>query len=154
MSKSIKKRILQEKKQLLEYLEKVPIVQVACEKAGVGRSTYYRWRKDDERFTEEADMAIYKGKSFVNDMAESQLMTLIKEQNLTAIIFWLKHNHPSYATRVELTAKLKKNDETLTPEQEALVMRALSLASLLPTEKKSEDVTSSKNHDNDVSPVT
>lgn len=65
-------------------------------------------------------------------MAESQLMSAIRDKNLTAIIFWLKNHHQSYATKIEVTAKLKHEDEQLTPEQEALVMKALKLASVLP----------------------
>jgi hypothetical protein len=59
-------------------------------------------------------------------------MSAIRDKNLTAIIFWLRNHHPSYATRVEVTAKLKHDDEQLSPEQEALVMKALKLASVLP----------------------
>lgn len=129
---SIQKRMDANKELLIEQLKKTPIVQIACEKTGVGRATYYRWRKEDEEFTKAADEAINEGNELVNDMAESQLMAAIRDGNLGGIIFWLKHHHPRYATRVEVTAKLKHDDETLTPEQEALVMKALKLAALLP----------------------
>ena len=49
MDNTIEKRQSKNKEQLLEILKKTPIVQIACEKAGVGRATYYRWRKDDPR---------------------------------------------------------------------------------------------------------
>jgi len=65
-------------------------------------------------------------------MAKSQLMAAIRDGNLGGIIFWLKHHHPLYATRVEVTARLKHDDENLTPEQEALVTKALKLAALIP----------------------
>jgi len=42
MDKTIEKRQSKNKEQLLEILKKTPIVQIACEKAGVGRATYYR----------------------------------------------------------------------------------------------------------------
>jgi ACT domain-containing protein len=130
---TVQKRIDSNKELLIEQLKKTPIVQVACEKVGVGRATYYRWRKEDEEFAKLADEAISEGNFLVNDMAESQLMSAIRDKNLTAIIFWLKHHHASYATRVEVTARLKQDDEQLTPDQEALVMRALKLASVLPS---------------------
>ena len=121
-----------EKQLLIEQLKKTPVVQVACEKIGIGRATFYRWKNDDEKFTAAVNEAISDGNGLVNDMAESQLMSAIKDKNLTAIIFWLRNHHPSYATRVEVTAKLKHDDEQLSPEQEALVMKALKLASVLP----------------------
>lgn len=129
---TIQKRIDKTQELLLEQLKKTPIVQVACEKVGIGRATYYRWRKENEVFSEQADISIAEGSLLVNDMAESQLMAAIRDKNLTAIIFWLKHHHPHYATKVEVTARLKTDNESLTPEQEALVTRALKLAALLP----------------------
>lgn len=129
---SIQKRMDANKEMLIVQLKKTPIVQIACEKTGVGRATYYRWRKEDEEFTKAADEAIAEGNELVNDMAESQLMAAIRDGNLGGIIFWLKHHHPRYATRVEVTARLKHDDENLTPEQEALVTKALKLAALIP----------------------
>lgn len=38
----------------LEAYEKVGIVGPACQKAGVGRSTYYYWRESDEEFAQKA----------------------------------------------------------------------------------------------------
>lgn len=136
---TIQKRIDKNQELLIEQLKKTPIVQVACEKVGVGRATYYRWRKDNEYFAEQADISITEGSLLVNDMAESQLMAAIREKNLTAIIFWLKHHHPNYATKVEVTARLKADNEVLTPEQEAIVTRALKLAALLPNTGEEEN---------------
>lgn len=130
--KAIQKRMDKNQELLLEQLKKTPVVQVACEKVSVGRATYYRWRKENEEFAKLADEAITEGNALVNDMAESQLMSAIRDKNLTAIIFWLKHHHPRYAEKIEITGHLK-HEEQLTPEQEALVMKALKLAALLPT---------------------
>lgn len=47
-----------EKKILVEQLEKTPVVQIACEKSGVGRSTYYRWIKEDSEFSKESAAAL------------------------------------------------------------------------------------------------
>ncbi len=124
---------------LVEQLKKTPIVQVACGKINIGRATYYRWRKDDQEFANSADGAITEGALLVNDIAESQLMSAIKEKNLTAIIFWLKHHHPNYATKVEVTARLKADNEVLTPEQEALVTKALKLATLIRDGKEGDN---------------
>jgi len=131
MDKTIKKRQATNKRQLLEIVKKTPIVQIACEKAGIGRATYYRWRKDDPKFAQDADMALEDGNKLINDMAESQLISAIRDKNMTSIIYWLNHHHPAYATKMEIVAKLKSNSEQLTPEQETIVFKALKLASVI-----------------------
>src|SRR3989344_7011466 len=103
MDNSIVKRHSKNKEQLLEILKKTPIVQIACEKANISRATYYRWRKNNPKFTQASDQALLDGNLLVNDMAESQMMSAIKDKNMTAIIFWLKHHHAAYATKVEVT---------------------------------------------------
>ena len=119
-----------DKKRLLLRLVKTPIVEAACNQANVPRSTYYRWRKDDEAFAEACDEAIEQSASVVNDLAESQLISAIKDQNMTAVMFWLKHHHRSYRTRVEIDAKIESVQQELTPEQAELVAHALKLAGL------------------------
>ena len=131
MSKTIVQRQRKEKKLLLEQFKKIPIIQVVCEKFGIGRATYYRWRKDDPKFAEDADTALEDGNKLINDMAESQLISAIRDKNMTSIIYWLNHHHPAYATKMEITAKLKNENEILTPEQETLVIKALKLASVI-----------------------
>lgn len=135
MSKSVEKRINKDKKLLLKKLRKTPVVQVACQKAGVGRSTYYRWRKEDKKFAKKADKALAEGTALINDMAESQLLSAIRDQNMTSIIFWLKHHHKAYTTRVEIAPAERKIEE-LSPKQEAAVKKALQLADLVPKEEK------------------
>jgi predicted DNA binding protein len=130
---------LQQKSLIIDQLKKTPIIQIACEKVGVARATYYRWKKQDTVFAKEADEAIVTGELLINDLAESQLLSAIKDKNLTAIIFWLKHHHARYATRVEVTAQLRRAPEELTPEQEAVVMKALELAALVPAQTVSTD---------------
>lgn len=128
-NKTIATRIAQDKAALLEQLKKTPILQLACEKIGIARATAYRWKDIDPEFTKSLDAALLEGKLLVNDVAESQLMAAIKERNMTAIVFWLKHHHPSYTTKVEITAHIKENYE-LTLEQQALVEEALRRAAL------------------------
>jgi len=128
-----------QKQLLLEQLRKTPIVEIACEKASVSRATYYRWRKDNPEFTKSADEAIIDGESFINDMSESQIISLIKEKNWPAISFWLKHHHPKYGNKVEVTGNLNFREESLTPEQEKLVNKALELAGLLEEKESQQD---------------
>ena len=136
---TIDKRKGKNKTQLLDQLKKLPIIEIACEKIGIGRATYYRWRKEDPEFGQIADEALFSGRNLINDMAESQLLNQIKDQNLTAIIFWLKHNHPSYGNKLEVTAKVDGQNVPLTPEQEKLVKESLRLASLIPPETQEQN---------------
>lgn len=138
MDNTIEKRQSKNKTQLLEILKKTPIVQIACEKAGVGRATYYRWRKEDSEFAEASDQALLDGSLLVNDMAESQLMSAIKDKNMTAIIFWLKHHHPAYLTKVEITSANKAED-VLKPEQQDGVKKALVMAGILPAGESTKE---------------
>lgn len=136
---TIDKRQTKEKELLLEQFRKTPIVQIACEKLGVGRATYYRWRGEDPEFLKASNKALLEGRLLVNDMAESQLLSAIRDKNMTAIIFWLKNNHPDYRTRVEVMAKTSIADEELTPEQKKLIDNALALAALIPAKEIEEE---------------
>lgn len=112
---------------LLEQLRKTPILQIACEKLDINRTTLYRWRAADKAFAAAIDEALLEGRLLVNDLAESQLIGAIKDRNITAILAWLRHNHPTYRARVEIEGSLKVIDE-LSPEQEEQVRKALALA--------------------------
>lgn len=131
-SKTIVTRQADQRAELLKHLAKTPIVQYACQRTGVSRATFYRWRKDDADFGKAVDEALASGNAIVNDMAESMLIQAIREGNITAQIFWLKHHHPAYETRLRVDGRLTHVPEALTPEQEALVAKALHLAALLP----------------------
>jgi len=117
-------------KPFIEQLRKMPIVQVACEKTGVSRNSVYRWRNEDPEFAKAMDEAIAEGEAIVNDLGESQLLTLMKEKNWHAISFWLRKRNPKFKDRIEVSMAQKQ--EELTPEQEATVREALRLASASP----------------------
>lgn len=122
----MKKNKLQD--QFFEELTKVPIVQVACEKTGVSRNSVYKWRKSDPVFLKKMDQALKDGVALVNDMSESQLLTLIKEKNYPAISFWLRHRNDNYKNKLEITTK--EESEALTPSQQKIVRNALKLAAI------------------------
>lgn len=133
-----------QKQALLEQLKRIPIVQISCEKADVSRATFYRWKKDDAEFAKAADEAILEGSFLVNDMAESQLMSAIRDKNMTAIIFWLKNHHKNYATKVEVNASIKNVSEELTQEQKEIIREALRLASI---DSENTDASLTENYD-------
>lgn len=113
----------------LAELKRIPIIQVSCEKNNISRNSVYRWRNEDEKFKKEMDDALIEGEALVNDMSESQLLSLIKDGNFSALSFWLRHRNPKFKNRIEITTKDEKQ-ENLSPEQVVIVRKALRIASL------------------------
>lgn len=90
------------KEQLLEALEKsLGIVSTACQSVGVSRTTYYKYYNEDDDFKQSVDSI----SDIALDCAESQLFELIKEKNVTAIIFYLK-------TKGKKRGYVEKQDDT------------------------------------------
>ncbi len=127
--KTVNVRIKKDKQKFLEMLEKTPVVQIACERSGVSKATFYRWREADKEFAAKVDAALTEGNSLISDIAIAQLISAIKEKNLGAIKFWLTNHHADYANELHITAEVEQ-ELVLSPEQEALVRRALELVSL------------------------
>jgi predicted DNA-binding transcriptional regulator AlpA len=77
----------QHKKAVIEALESaLGVVTSACKKAGVGRTTFYQWLKDDAEFAKQvADI-----ENVALDFAESQLHKQIQDGSAAATIFYLK----------------------------------------------------------------
>ena len=130
---TIQKRQDAEKKILLEHLKKIPIIQLACERTNISRPTYYRWRNEEDQFKKDSDKAMKNGKDMINDLSESQLITLIKDKNFQAIQLWLRQHHPEYGNKLEVKATIEKEDP-LTPEQEALIREALGIRPVIENE--------------------
>lgn len=116
------------KDEFLEHLRKIPIIQVAAEKSDISRNTIYRWRKEDANFRKIMAEALAEGEELINDLSESQLLTLIKEKNWSALSFWLRNHHPKYADRIIVSGNINQ-DESLSPEQEKMLSKALALSS-------------------------
>lgn len=116
------------KDEFLEELKRIPIVAVATEKVGISRNSVYRWRKEDKDFYDAMGEALQEGEELINDMSESQLLTMIKEKNWSAIRFWLSHRNPKFKDKLEVTAKLEDKEIELSPEQEVIVREALTLS--------------------------
>lgn len=139
---------MKNKQQVIDQLKFNPIVQIACQKSGVSRATFYRWRSDDEEFKKQTETAIKDGVLLINDLAESQLLAAIKEQNLTAIIFWLKNHHGDYADKIQVSTDQKPIDNNLTPEEEKLVKKALQMAGIINLSTKHDKQKSQHQRDN------
>ncbi len=109
--------------------------KAACEKVGVHRWTVTRWRKEDPAFEKEFQAALTEGEALVNDLTENQLLGRIHAGNFAAGAFWLRHRHPKFREKIDITARIEKKEE-LTPEQQEVVRKALQHAALLPKDDK------------------
>ena len=139
---------MKNKQQVIDQLKFNPIIQIACQKSGVSRATFYRWRSEDEEFKKQTETAIQDGVLLINDLAESQLLAAIKEQNLTAIIFWLKNHHGDYADKIQVNTDRGTIDTNLTPEEEKLVKKALKMAGIINSPPKHDQSTIGHQRDN------
>jgi len=77
----------QRKQAMLEALERsLGIVSAAAANAGISRETHYRWLREDEDYAEKVESL----KNVALDFAEDRLFRLMRAENPTAIIFYLK----------------------------------------------------------------
>ena len=123
---------------MVMQLKRIPIIEIAVEKTNISRATYYLWRKKDAEFAKLADEAISEGVAYINDLSESQLITLIKDRDIQSIRFWLSHRHPAYAAKLNINANINNFQEKLRPDQQKVVDEALKLLSLSEGDESSQ----------------
>ncbi len=121
-------RVERQKALMVEGLERTPIVQAVCDKVDISPATHYRWYKEDPEYARKVDDALRGGKELVSDVAESKIITAIKEGNLQAATFWLRHHRTEYRDRLEIAGELKHVREELTDEEAKVLREALELA--------------------------
>ena len=99
---------------LKHFKEGHGIITYACGNTGISRRTYYNWIEKDPKFKEAVDEVAEE----VIDRVESKHLTKINDEDLTAIIFYLKTKGKSrgYVEMVE-------NKVTVNPFEE--MMKAL-----------------------------
>ena len=86
----------------LRVLEEGQSVAAACDKAAVGRTAAYAWRKDDEEFAAAWDAAIETG----TDMLEDEAVRRALDKSDVLLIFMLKARRPGkFKERAETTHK-------------------------------------------------
>jgi len=103
-------RTEQHKKAVLAALEKtLGVVTSACKTAGVGRTQFYNWLKEDPDFK----AAVKDIENVALDFAETQLHKQIANGNPTSTIFYLKTKGKDrgYVERRELETR----DVTIEP---------------------------------------
>jgi ACT domain-containing protein len=123
---TVDERTEKDKLALLETLKEMPIIQVACKKVGINKSTYYRWRKEDGDFLKQSEDALKQGFEFINDMSESQIVQLIREKKMPAISMWLKNHHPIYGAKIANFSSYSK-ESTLSTKDKKLIKQAMKL---------------------------
>lgn len=90
-------RTNQDKKKFLEILEsETPFISFAAKRAGLDKSTVYRWKKKSRSFEEAIAKAQDKGRSLINDVAESQVVNGVKKGDFKFTRYWLENNNKRY----------------------------------------------------------
>lgn len=117
------------RKALTAQLERTPIIELACDKVGVSRTTFYRWIRTSKTFAKDVEKSMATGRDFINDLAESQVISLIKQGDIKAIRLWLAHNNARYANKLELLGTVTTKSE-LSIEQKKEIREALTLSSV------------------------
>jgi len=113
------------KKAVLEQLLKTPIVEVACSKAGIGKTSFYEWKNTDPEFAKAVNEAMKVGIDFISDIAESQLINLIKKGDFKAVAYWLRHNrNERYGEKLKISGTVGVREE-LTEEEFELIELAV-----------------------------
>ena len=108
-------------KELVKELEKNYLLQRACSKLGLTRSTVYRWMQEDPAFAAELRAAQGIGRRYMSDYVESKLLKNVEDQNQRAIEFWLKSNNEHYRSHEKaLQRRIDGLKEQLSEAQAAL----------------------------------
>ena len=93
-------RIKEDKSLFLNYLKEYPSIVNAGKKAGIARSTIYRWMKDNPDFKKKVNASINEGRINSSEIIESRLFALAMKGSFQAIKYYLEHNSPRYRPRL------------------------------------------------------
>ena len=124
------------REQMLDTLRKTPIIETMCQKLGVSKMTFSRWRRRYSGFNKQVEEALMDGRSRMNDVAENVILGGLLQDDMSAAKFYLNHNSPRYASKLELSGSIAAKDESLTKEQKALLRKAFKNSSLYEKAKK------------------
>ena len=116
---TLNKRILKKETFLAALLNSDGNISKACGQTNISRTTIYDWIKKDDGFK---DKVSYVSEELL-DMAEDQLLTMIRNGNLTATIFYLKtkgqargYIEKQYVQQTQMTMPIKVFDLNLKDE--------------------------------------
>jgi len=142
---TVKARQNKLKEAFLEQLKRTPTIETSCQKVSIARATVYRWIKASKKFEKKVDEALVEGRTFMSDIAENQLFSLIGDKKIEAIRLYLSTHNSRYGNKLELSGKVSTKDEPLTAEQKTLIKKALRLSSLHTYGKSKTNETHRKN---------
>lgn len=111
--KNKQERTVQMQRKVLEHLTQSGNVSYACKRAGVSRETYYAWKREDKMFDQDAKLAFDYGKSFVNDLAHTQLIANIQKGDMQAVRFQLISCHDDYKPRRALPPQEPEDEKPI-----------------------------------------
>ena len=146
------KRIDAQKKLLLQHIGKTPIVEVVCQKVGIGRTTLYRWLREDESFATEYSAAFGTGVDLISDLAESKLIGKIQEGDMAAVKLWLGTHRKDFASKVEVSAVRQEvmSEEEKKAIEQAHAMLGLTVSPILTNlQPYAESIPGSEDHEPD-----
>ncbi len=106
---TIDRRIQKNKEKFLDILEQYPVLHVAIKRSEISKATFYRWCDEDVEFSVGVEKAKQQGISFVNDMAKSSVISLIKEKSLSASKFWLMSHDDDFKSSKHITPQNSLN---------------------------------------------
>lgn len=118
------------KEAFLDQLKRTPTIETACQKVNISRATVYRWIRESKKFEQLVDTALGEGRTFMSDIAENQLFSLIGDKKIEAIRLYLSTHNSRYSNKLELSGSLTSKAENLTKSQKKLIREALKLSSL------------------------
>ena len=133
---TIKVRQNKLKEAFLDQLKRTPTIETACQKVNISRATVYRWIKENKQFERKVDESLNEGRTFMSDIAENQLFSLIGDKKIEAIRLYLSTHNPRYGNKLELSGVVSTKTEPLTKEQKKLIREALRLSSIKDHDKK------------------
>ena len=108
----------QRKRKFIKELQKTPIVQIVCEKVGISRQTYYRWQREDYEFKKGSNAALEHGVDLVNDVAESNVLKGIQNEDAGYTKFWLSRRHDKYRLWIKHEQQNEPDPEEIKIAQE------------------------------------
>ena len=99
----MKSNIKQNKKKLLQCLERsLGIVSSACKEAKLSRNVFYVYYREDEEFKAAVDDI----NDITLDFTENELLKLIRDGNVQAIMFYMKYKAKKrgYSDSIDVTS--------------------------------------------------
>ena len=101
---TVQNRIAASKENFLTQLDNsFGLVATTCRKAGISRSTYYKWRKEDTDFANKADEV----RELQKDAVEALILKKMKDGDTAMLIFYAKTQMKDrgYVERTEIVGK-------------------------------------------------